>query len=174
MFCDRCKKNNATVHVVKIVNGVKEELNLCEDCAREANGYEFGDLTPFANSFSFQNVFSGLIDYMNQSSQNSRQVEMTCPHCGTTYGEFKKKGLMGCDKCYEYFSSTLIPVIKSVQGSLEHVGKMPSKAGENIAGKRKLIKLKEELQKAILLEEYEKAAAIRDQIKEFTKKEGEV
>lgn len=173
MLCDRCKKNDATVHVVKIVNGVKQELRLCEECARAGNGTGLNDMSSYGNSFSFQNVFSGLIDYMNQSSQNSRQAEMTCPHCNTTYGEFKKKGLMGCDKCYEYFSSTLTPVIKSVQGSLEHVGKIPVKAGEGITSKRKLIKLKEELQQAILLEEYERAASIRDEIKEFTKNEGD-
>jgi protein arginine kinase activator len=48
------------------------------------------------------------------------------------------------------------------------------KAGRNIAEQRKLVKLKEELQKAILLEEYEKAARLRDEIRDIQKSEGDM
>ena len=34
MYCDKCKTNIATVHIVKVINGVKQEFNLCQDCAK--------------------------------------------------------------------------------------------------------------------------------------------
>jgi protein arginine kinase activator len=45
------------------------------------------------------------------------------------------------------------------------VGKIPNKLGKDLIEKRRLSKLKEDLQKAIANEEYEKAAQIRDTIK---------
>jgi len=33
MLCDNCKKNNATLHLKGITNGMKAELNLCQECS---------------------------------------------------------------------------------------------------------------------------------------------
>lgn len=33
MLCDKCRKNEANVHVTQIINGVKYEQNLCAQCA---------------------------------------------------------------------------------------------------------------------------------------------
>lgn len=33
MLCDKCRKNEANVHVTQIVNGVRYEQNLCAQCA---------------------------------------------------------------------------------------------------------------------------------------------
>lgn len=173
MLCDKCKKNNASVHIVKIINGDKQELNLCEDCARQNNEIDITDTFKFDNTFSFQNILSGLVDYFNQGQNGNKPTQASCPICGTTYSDFKKRGLLGCDNCYRYFNSDLIPVIKRVQGNTEHIGKVPLKAGKDIVEKRRLIKLKEELQKAILMEEYEKAAKLRDEIRALQKNEGE-
>lgn len=35
MLCDNCKRREATVHITQIINGAKEEQNLCMHCARE-------------------------------------------------------------------------------------------------------------------------------------------
>lgn len=173
MICDMCKKNVASVHIVKIINGVKQELNLCENCARETNQLGIGMGINFVNPFSFQNIFGGLADYIDQSSQGMVSNELTCPSCGTTYSEFREKGLVGCCNCYKSFNDSIVPVIKRVQGNnIQHSGKIPGKFSSEIINKRKMVKLKEELQKAILLEEYERAAQIRDEIKKL-QKEGE-
>lgn len=174
MLCDKCKRNNASVHIVKIINGAKQEVNFCEDCARESNEIDISDTLKFDNTFSFQNILSGLVDYFNQSQSETKPVQVACPACGTTYGDFKKRGFLGCDNCYKYFTTALVPVIKRVQGNIEHVGKIPLKAGKDIVEKKKLMKLKEELQKSILMEEYERAAKLRDEIRELQKNEGEV
>ncbi len=174
MLCDRCRKNDASVHIVKIINGEKQELNLCETCAHQANEIGISDTIKFGNPFSFQNILSGLVDYLNISPQGMRTLETACPKCGTTYAEFKQTGYLGCDECYNYFNTALEAVVRRVQGNSEHIGKVPLKSEKELVDKRKLFKLKEELQKAVLMEEYEKAAKLRDEIRVIQSSEGEV
>jgi protein arginine kinase activator len=169
MLCDNCKKNEASVHITKFVNGIKHESNLCDACAHELNGMNISGVgnMGFGNTFTVQDLLGGIIDYVNQSSQSNTSHVATCKNCGMTYIEFKKTGLMGCSECYDSFKSSLLPLIKRVQGNTEHVGKIPKKNGKEIMGRKQLLKLKEELNKAIFAEEYEKAANIRDQIREL-------
>lgn len=167
MLCERCKENEANVHIAKIINGVKQQLNLCEKCAKEIgsfNGYTDMNLV---SPFTFQNILSGIMDYISQPVEKGNDYIPVCRSCGTSYKEFREKGLVGCSECYKNLSSTLMPVIKSVQGNIHHVGKIPKKAGKDILDKNRILELKEELQKAITLEEYERAAEIRDEIKEI-------
>lgn len=169
MLCEVCKKNEANVHITKIVNGTKYDLNMCEKCAKEKGEFSINDELNFASPFTFQNMLSGIMDYMGTSGETQKIHETSCDKCGSTYSEFKKRGLVGCSKCYETFIQTLTPIIKRVQGNLEHTGKIPNKAGKEIIERKKLLKLKEDLQKAIATEEYEKAAEIRDKIKQLQK-----
>lgn len=170
MLCQICKKNQANVHVTKIINGEKQELNICEECAKRTEGMDFGEDMLFDTQFSFQNILSGLVGYLNQSPQ-TKSIEPVCKNCGATYSEFRKHGFLGCSECYSYFDAALIPVIKRIQGNAEHVGKIPHKSGKVILEKRELENLKAELQKAIQAEEYEKAAEIRDKIREIQGKD---
>ena len=167
MICDVCKKNNATVHLTQIINGIKKEYNLCENCAKEINTISFLPDINIGKDFSFQNVLSGLIDYINGNSYKVEEKDVVCKNCGMSYKEFKDNGLLGCSKCYSEFKEFLNPMIKRLQGSTEHIGKMPKKTSSGIIQKKKLLKLKEELNKAVAIEEYEKAAEIRDKIKEL-------
>lgn len=168
MICEKCKVNDATVHIVKMSAVGKKEMRLCEKCASEFSDIPLGGDLQDLNGFTFQSLISGLVDYMSNNSKDIAEKiakEKNCENCGMTYGEFKKTGLLGCSKCYYSFSNTIKPVIKRVQGDLEHVGKIPTKAGKEIIEKKRILKLKEELQNAILSEEYEKAAVLRDEIK---------
>ncbi|MFL0196202.1 UvrB/UvrC motif-containing protein [Clostridium sp. WILCCON 0269] len=170
MLCDICKKNDATVHVTKIINGYKQDINLCEKCAKEKGELNFVPQIEFVSSFGFQNILSGIMDYMsNANNEQYKSFDICCKNCNTSYSEFKKIGLVGCSECYKNFSNILEPIIKRVQANSDHTGKVPKKTGKNIIERKNLLKLKEELQKAISLEEYEKAATIRDRIKQLKK-----
>lgn len=171
MLCDRCNKNPATIHIVKIVNGVKQEMNLCESCARTEGDLNFKETRGVDEPLYFQNLLSGILDYMTNSVDENKTEGIVCPNCGMTYKEFKEKSEVGCEECYKVFSKKLAPMIKQVQKSDEHIGKVPHNGGRKLINKRNLLKLKEELQKAILEEEYENAAVIRDKIKELQSQE---
>jgi len=87
-----------------------------------------------------------------------------------TFDEFRKAGRFGCAMCYSSFSEKLYPIFRRIHGNTKHVGKIPTKMGEDIAIKREIDRLKIELNVAIKNEEYEKAAQIRDRIRELEKK----
>ena len=36
MLCDKCGKREATVHMMQNINGQVSEINLCSECARQA------------------------------------------------------------------------------------------------------------------------------------------
>lgn len=161
MLCENCNKSTATVHVTKILNDKKTELHLCEQCAKQSEG------VPFDTSFTINNFLTGLLDSIQDSPIKVDYIKTTkCDHCGMTYGKFKQLGRLGCAHCYNAFQEKLLPLVKRVQGGEIHTGKVPKRAGGSIRLKKEIKRLKGELEKAIRSEEFEKAAVLRDQIRE--------
>jgi protein arginine kinase activator len=101
------------------------------------------------------------------NTDNNNINEIICSNCGLTYDEFKKSGKLGCSDCYEEFKVVLDPRIKSLQPGVKHIGKVPNMKGKELIRRRKLKNLKEEMQRLIVNEEYERAAIVRDEIKEL-------
>ncbi|WP_025690717.1 UvrB/UvrC motif-containing protein [Paenibacillus zanthoxyli] len=169
MLCQECGVRPATLHFTKIVNGEKTEFHICENCAREK-----GELIPgTSGGFSIHSLLSGLLDLEGASKGKStaepKPHEVRCEECGMTYGQFSKLGRFGCSSCYKYFDKGLDPLIKRVHGSTSHVGKIPKRIGAQIQFKRQIDELKEQLQQAIVEEEFESAAELRDQIRKLEK-----
>ena len=92
-----------------------------------------------------------------------------CPSCGMTWTEFKRNGVMGCTHDYEQFLGTLMPLLKRAQeGATEHVGKVPQhRRVADVEKGRTRARLQRELEKAVVLEHYETAARLRDQLKQL-------
>lgn len=161
MLCEKCKKNEVKIHLIKLINGERTETWLCEVCAKEISEISFrSSLSPLEGA-SYQNILNGYFEVLN----NKEKIEIICKSCGLTYSQFRKSGQLGCGSCYDSFSEFLRPMIKRIHGDLEHIGKIPNKAGNEFIEIKRIKRLKEELQKCISAEEYEKAAVIRDEIK---------
>jgi len=89
--------------------------------------------------------------------------KIECPSCGHTPEDIMASGKIGCSKCYEYYKKDLLPLIEKCQtGATKHVGKVPKNLHPE-----SLSKLENELKAAITKEDYEKAAALRDEIKKL-------
>lgn len=166
MKCDRCGKDGACIHVVKVVKGKKLESWLCSECARkdqELNMFKVFN----ADDISVDDMINEIAGYINDINGISEIDEKTlvCSNCGTTYSECKKTGLVGCSKCYEAFKNQILSELERMQGCNIYSGKIPERQCKEIIVKRALSKLKHEMDKFIEVEEYEKAAEIRDQIK---------
>ena len=165
MLCDKCGKNPAAVHRITTINGKTKEVHLCKECAVQEKGMLIDD------AFPINALLSSLLDMGTETPIKVEKLEtVKCSQCGQTFGEFKKTGKLGCDKCYDRFRDRLLPLLKRVQGNTRHSGKLPKSIGGSLKAKRELESLQEELEKAVKAEEYERAVVLRDKIKSI--KEG--
>lgn len=165
MLCEKCKKNEARINLVKIVNGEKQQIWLCEECAKNISNIPFLSSIPDGVSFPFQDVINGLLTGVENSKNKVKQEKPVCPTCGLTFDEFKKTKKIGCSDCYVVFKDSIRAIIKNVHGEKKHIGRIPSRAHKEFFQRDKLKNLKQKLQILIEEEEYEKAAIIRDEIR---------
>jgi len=157
MLCQVCKKNNATIHFTKIINGNVEERHICDLCAKENNEFNF-DLP-----FSFHKILTSLICSMQEDSQPTKDI--SCPRCKLRYKKFLETGKFGCSNCYDTFTRHVDSLLKGIHGHNEHKGKIPIKNETEITHMRAIESLKAELDKSVEKEDFEKAASLRDEIK---------
>lgn len=92
---------------------------------------------------------------------------LKCSQCGLTFQGFSQTGRFGCSQCYNTFKGQMSPLLRRIHGKTYHVGKVPRRTGGQLRIKHEINRLKGELQEAINAEEYERAAVLRDQIKQI-------
>lgn len=179
MLCDRCQKRDAKILYTEIINGVKKEQHLCEECATDYTSFQMEK--PLMNSeLTLGDLLSTLLEsYTAEDKKQPGEVlpAVTCTYCGTTYEEFVQKGRFGCAHCYRSFNEQLGKTLKSIQGAEVHTGKRPKGFETTTTSGRILMditeaeKLSLRLQEAIEKEEFEEAARLRDLIKQMKKEE---
>ena len=152
MLCEICGKNEATTHIHSIVKGVLMASHVCSSCAAKAG---YGDVSEHNLEQMLSYVFGDSI------SEKKKKSTMCCPCCGMTFAEISQSGKCGCSECYTTFYKQLLPYLKRVHGSTEHIGK-----GPDVNNNQKTIdELRVQLKELIIQENYEQAAVIRDKIK---------
>jgi protein arginine kinase activator len=168
MNCEICKVRPAKVHYTEVVNNQMTKMNLCLECAEER-----GVDVHKGGNFGLGDLVAGLIDTAVDADAE-RISKVHCPSCGYQYSDFKRIGRLGCPDCYDAFESQLIAVLRHVHGSTQHAGKKATRQSERHAVREKVAALREDLTLAIRDEDYERAAAIRDEIRALeTKVEGD-
>jgi protein arginine kinase activator len=166
MLCNACKKNEATVHLTQIVDNKMQTIDLCESCSK-AKGVD--DPT----GFSLAGLLLGLSAGHEQESP-AATTEPKCPRCGFSLGDFKKAGRLGCVVCYKTFAEPLQPLLKSMHKGTRHVGKVPHSFQRSHGVSDRLRQLQKELDEAIKTEDFERAAILRDEIKQTREQAGPV
>jgi len=169
MLCDECGKREATVRFEQVINGKRTVMNLCRECAEKKGIINMNVfLQP---SFNIPSLLSALLGSQLKAAPALEPGEETrCSVCGMSYRDFARAGMLGCSRCYDTFQDRLEPLLRRIHGSDRHVGKAPVKAGGSAKLRRELDNLKRELSMAISREAYERAAEIRDKIREIEQK----
>lgn len=161
MLCEICHKNTATVKVTQIINTIKKEINLCKACAEKQ-----GLTNPLA---SFPELFGGLLEGLLNENQIGVPQKISskakCSECGLTFDEFQKTGLFGCGQCYDSFIEEVKVLLRRIHGSNKHIGDRPI-CKRVYMHHPNLEKLKSDLKRAVEHEQFEKAADIRDMIRD--------
>ncbi len=151
--CERCGKP-ATVHMTEIFGDQKAEKHLCDHCAAQEGGAK-----------AYVPINQLLEEFILRG--DSGYDDVTCDVCGLTYTEFCNGHRLGCPHDYEAFARQLVPQLRlDHEGACEHIGKVPHRAGGDQEKQTALLRLRAELKRAIGIEDYERAAALRDQIHE--------
>ena len=110
------------------------------------------------------------------NSKNWKKFRCVLKRFGSTLNDIKRTGKVGCADCYDTFFSELMPTIRNIHGNTEHKGKRPNvieytvnedKKDQTESAEDKLSALRAELKKAIEDENFERAAQLRDEIKEL-------
>ena len=162
MMCQQCHLREANVHYKQIINGKKVEMHLCSQCAEEK-----GKLT-----FSPQLCLGSLLGGVGFGSDTDypgigKQPVLRCSMCGMSFDDFRRSGKLGCPNCYRVFRDNLEPILRRLHGGSEHTGKVPARLADEIKTTNEIERLKAELASAVENEQYEKAAELRDRIREL-------
>ena len=165
MRCQSCGKKEATVKYSENINGEKQELHFCFDCAKKLGFVDFS------------NIFSPV--FFNFSNKELKE-NLKCKICGNTYDDYANTGLFGCANCYSVFEDKLDELFLKLHGNNRHFELLEPKKynlniknqidkndikQSNLKSEETLEELKEKIKKLIKEENYEQAAVIRDKIK---------
>lgn len=185
MKCDSCEQE-ATVHEVVRRGGKTVERHLCEQCAKKHGiAVQHMPINELIQKYVLQQQQGG------GAASPPPASAKTCPTCALTYAEFRQSGLLGCPGCYATFSSALEPLLERAhEGGARHVGKVPKRLaqGAPAPGRRatqraqsipgpadqteRLKVLARQLEEAVRAEQYERAAALRDEIRRVAEPQG--
>ncbi|MDD6620426.1 MAG: UvrB/UvrC motif-containing protein [Eubacteriales bacterium] len=170
MKCQHCNQNEATTHIKKVVNGKKEEMYLCSECAKELGVMDEFKMPTMSEMFS--DSFLGNFLGAGVAAMNSLAGVDRCSSCGSSFNDIVNSGRIGCADCYDKFEDKLEPSIRKIHGKTKHIGKFITYSDDEKKAEEKpqvseLDSLKEQLKTAISEQRFEDAAVIRDKINEL-------
>jgi protein arginine kinase activator len=163
--CDLCKKNHAHLHLTRIINGKPYAVHICAQCAKEKGVNNPAAAVPLENILAGSEAAAPVTPRDQQKSKN-----VVCARCGKTYQNFRDSGKLGCGECYATFEELLIPLLERIQRDTRHIGKVPSRKVESLEIAKGILTLREELSQAVTREDFERAAGLRDQIRQLEEK----
>src|SRR5436309_5603720 len=134
--CQSCS-SQATFHFTDIVNGHKEEVHLCQNCAEEKQLIQKQEL-------NFPAILQNLIG-QHIGQLTDELARLTCPACGIKYMEFRAAGRLGCPHDYEVFRVGLEPLLQRLHRAGRHVGKTPRCRRQSAACQAELVELRGQL-----------------------------
>ena len=160
--CDKCNRP-ATHHSVEIINGEKIEKHLCDlHAAEEGLGIKASHQPINELLTNFVKLHSG------GENPAAASKSTACEMCGLTFAEFRESSLLGCPACYQAFEQPLGPLLERAhEGGTHHIGKVPRRAGVGEQRQMALQRLRRQLDEAVLAEDYELAARLRDDVQQI-------
>jgi protein arginine kinase activator len=167
MLCERCKKNEASIHLSEVIKDMKSEIHLCEACANEVG------LNAKISNFSLS--ISEMLTFLDVNEITGYNGDKYCATCNSSFTDYKRDGKLGCPHCYNNMSELITPVITSYHGEKKHIGKSPIYNEKEYYSNDDLRNykvndettdyLQAQLAMAVDEERYEEAAILRDKIK---------
>ena len=167
MLCEDCGSNRAVVHITQIGPDGKIEKNLCEKCAAKYG--EFLMENQRQRNVSMNDFLKGVFSAPTKETkpQGGKMTELVCPHGGWSERALQQTGKLGCRVGFEPGRRQLEPLLRRIHGSSTHSGKIPHRTGGTLEMKHTIESLRKSLKECVAQEEYEKAAELRDKIRQL-------
>ena len=160
-ICQICSQREASLFITRTLNGQKTQISVCRQCAAESGIVKI----------DLNNLLAGLAAFTHAQDEEEEENVEACQGCGMTLKEFNGTGRMGCSQCYGTFAEPMEHLLNRIHGHVRHIGKHPGQtAEEEMASPGDLERLKLELTDAIMEEAYERAAELRDRIRELERR----
>ncbi len=163
MKCQICSKRTATIHLTEISEGVRSEMHICEYCAAEQG-------IAAQSQMSINELLSHLLAVQPSDEEifGPSEADQACPSCGFKLERLRKEGTLGCPLDYQVFEQALLPLLERAHGGkTTHCGKVPKRIPKDTQKLVELSQLRQQLEQAVRGEDYERAAKLRDQIKQL-------
>jgi protein arginine kinase activator len=170
MQCEHCD-NKATVFYTQIIDGISKKTKLCESCANQKGitdpeGFLLEDQEVNPHGHASAPKAAPKVD-----TPMSKQANRCCPGCGFAFDDLKKTGRLGCSECYDYFREEIKHNLGGMHKGTTHTGRVPEGLLKAYEERQELQKLQHMLDEAVNAEDYEKAAALRDEISKISEQE---
>ena len=165
MKCSNCGERDGVVSLTQIIEGDVRTVSLCAKCAAE-KGIETGigvADTPLGG------FLAALGESADPDAPLAEALEARCAACGATLRDFRETGRVGCAECYLAFDAPLRELLRRLHGSTHHTGMrytgtdLPQATAAPDGGIREL---REQLRRAIESEQFERAAELRDRLRD--------
>lgn len=176
MKCEKCNHNEATIHLTEIYQNIKSELHLCEKCARESG------IQSCVNNLSIP--LSDALSLFDGQDAAHEKGNIYCRFCGQSLTEYQKTSKFGCPYCYVQFQFQLSfqlqmyysykgyfgnPPLHYIEPNNNNLFLVSAANAQQLDPEKEIEKLKKMLKFAIINEQYEEAAKLRDKIRELEK-----
>ena len=171
IMCDECGVRPGLIHLTAIMDGVSKEINLCPECLAKKQDMNIdyrGILERVGKmiaSYKKQKEGEGTIQPEESKKEMEAIPDITCPRCGMTYERYRKEQRLGCAECYAAFRQPLSEWMQASFGKARHEGRASGGVSGDVTQRIHLEKLKRMKEHAIASEQYERAAALRDEIR---------
>lgn len=160
--CHNCGQNtNTVVKITQIRGNQKSVVSLCRKCASAMGFHNPLDQGPFPLAKILENIVTQSFSSLDEPFDTS-----ACPGCGMTFAQFSQEGRFGCGACYQAFRPKLETILRKIHGSGIHRGKSPREVDGSTVSVREQERLESEYRLAIESEEFERAADLRDILRE--------
>lgn len=149
-------------HITELDGSDVKSYHLCSDCGNDHVMHE--KVFKQNHSSEILSYFASIIDEVEKDIKNRK-----CPGCGFTLIDIGKKHRLGCPQCYKTFEKEVGHLISNAHNAIKHVGKVPKTwakktqfCGDGLV--RHVKQLKETMQEAIKVENYELCAKLKIQL----------
>ena len=163
MQCEHCD-NKATVFYTQIIDGISNKKCLCESCASQQGITDPEGFLLGSQDIIKQNPASTAKATPKIETAMASSSIRCCPGCGFAFDDLKKTGRLGCSECYNFFRKEIKHNLGGMHKGTSHAGRVPEGMIKAYKELQELEELQQRLDEAITAEDYEKAAALRDQI----------